>query len=466
MRHSVAVETRTFTMEEVAPHNGKGGSYWIVIRGEVYDVSAFASRHPGGSAFLQSAAGRQGDALFESYHPGVSLDRARKVLERQGQHIGSLVPEEVEPYGDPSFFHAVQERVATVLRERGLTQHSGAHFVAIEAVIVVILAFVAWYFRAFHASYIAAVVSGVLMGRLGFLMHSGNHSAVGRRTRANRMVGGLMEFAGASSIIWQYAHNVAHHSKPNIYGIDHDCEIGNPALRFHPEIEHRPWHRIQHVVLAVGMSFGMMKWLISDVFSLRRGRATRTSFHLERRDFWKAMVYKAIYFVFQIVVPIAVLGWWHGIATTFVFLAIGGYYMEGVFIVNHLQKDLVPPRDRHWAEQQILGSANWGAGQRWSNFISGGLNHQVEHHLFPSMAVHLYPIVAPVVKSTCEEFGLPYRNYRGFFVALAGTIGFLHDLGRPQPAPAPATATVQPIRATTGPCDLFAPRESLGTPPT
>lgn len=426
------------TMEEVARHDGRGGTFWIVVDGQVYDVTEFVPRHPG-RGLLKIAAGRQSTALFESYHPGPSLERARRVLGRKAVHVGVLDPSEAETRGDPAFFETVQQRVRARLEERGLDYRSGGWIAASEAVVVATLYAVAWYFRAFDGSYLAAVAGGVLMARMGFLMHSGNHASIGRRSARNRLAGLLMEYIGGSSIVWRYAHQVAHHGNPNIYGADNDCEIGKPLLRFHSSIEHRPWHRIQHIGLAIGMSLGMVKWLISDVPHLWRGYVGNATFHLERRDLMLAMLHKAAWAAVHVAIPVAMLGWVHGLLTTLVMLAIGAYYMEGIFIVNHLQRDLVPPTDRHWAEQQVLGTANWGAASRWSNFISGGLNHQIEHHLFPSMAVHLYPVIAPVVRQTCQDYGLEYRNYRGFWPALWGTIGFLHGLGWPKPATASDT---------------------------
>ena len=70
---------------------------------------------------------------------------------------------------------------------------------------------------------------------------------------------------------------------------------------------------------------------------------------------------------------------------------------------------------------------------RWANWVSGGLNHQVEHHLFPSMSIYLYPTISPLVRETCREFGLEYRDFSGYWVALAHCVGYLHELGRPEP---------------------------------
>lgn len=420
-------------MDEVATHDGRDRSYWLEVQGEVYDMSAFVERHPGGE-LIRLGAGRHGTALFEAYHPGPALDRARRVLGKQIPRVGALAPAEREPYGDPAFFDAVRRNVDGALTARGLGYHHRGRALAIEAVVLIALLLAAWMWRLSTGSYLAVVIAGVIVARLGFAMHSGNHAAVGRRGAGTRALGTIMDFVGGSSLVWQAAHQVAHHGKPNQLGHDNDAEIGTPLLRFHPAQPRRRWHRFQVLTLGVGMSIGLLKWLVSDLQHLRRGRVVHAPIHVSRAAWAKVALWKTLYLVMHGIVPVLVLGPLHGLLGTFVMLAVGAYYMETVFIVNHLQRDLVPDPDAHWAVQQVQGTSNWGSRSRVANWLSGGLNHQIEHHLFPSMSIYLYPVIAPVVEATCVEFGLPYRNYRGFGAALASCAGYLHDLGRPAPA--------------------------------
>jgi fatty acid desaturase/predicted heme/steroid binding protein len=435
------LDTPTVTMEEVARHYGRDGSYWMELRGEVYDVSEFVPRHPGG-ALIRLGAGRHATTLFESYHPGPALDRARRVLHRKTRRVGTLPPAEREPYGDPAFFEAVRQRVDATLRARGLGYRSGGWIVAAESLVLVLLFLGAWLWRVADGSYLAAVLGGLVMARLGFAMHSGNHAAVTRRSRTDAAVGSLMDLIGGSSLVWRVEHQFSHHGRPNVSGSDNDAEIGFPLLRFHPALPHRPWHRIQTVGLGIGMSVGLVKWVITDFVYLARGRATLAPFFVGRGAWARVIAWKVLWLALHVVIPIAVLGPLHGLLTTLVMMAVAAYYMEGIFIVNHLQRGLVPAAGAHWAVQQVQGTANWGSGSRLANWISGGLNHQIEHHLFPSMAVHLYPVISPVVRRTCEEFGLTYRDHAGFWRALAGSMGYLHALGRPA-VPAAEAAVAQ-----------------------
>jgi fatty acid desaturase/predicted heme/steroid binding protein len=432
--------TTPVTLEELARHDGRDGTYWMEVQGEVYDVTAFVPKHPG-RGLLKLGAGRQATTLFESYHPGRSLDHARRALTamaKKGQRVGTLEPSAREVYGDPAFFDSLRGKVDDELKARGLNYHSGGRLLAFEYAILVALFLGAWALRTWSGSlaysYLAAIVGGLVVARLGFAMHTGNHAAVGKRGFGSLVAGSLMDLVGGSSLVWRASHQVSHHGKPNIRGADNDAEIGYPFLRFHPELPRKPAHRLQTVTLGVGMSIGLIKWIISDVIHAKRGKVTHAAFHVSRGEWAKLIVFKSLWVAMHVVVPVIVLGPLHGILTMMVMMAIGAYYMEGIFIVNHLQKGLVPRAGAHWAEQQVQGSANWSSGSRWANWLSGGLNHQIEHHLFPSVSIYLYPVISPIVRRTCAEHGLEYRDYQGFFPALSACAGYLHDLGKPDPA--------------------------------
>src|SRR5690606_25129221 len=115
------------------------------------------------------------------------------------------------------------------------------------------------------------------------------------------------------------------------------------------------------------------------------------------------------WFVFHVVFPWAVSGSLSfALTSALLLMGISSQYLENIFIVNHIQDGLVPDPTEHWAVQQIKGTANWASGSFFWNFFSGGLNHQIEHHLFPSISQYCYPAIAPIVKQTCKEFNIPY----------------------------------------------------------
>lgn len=277
---------------------------------------------------------------------------------------------------------------------------------------------------------------GILTGRLGFMMHMGNHRGMSSNATINTIVESLMDLIGGSSRIWSYEHAVAHHLTPNLLWTDNDCSIGEPFIRFHPGIPWKPLHRIQAPAVIVAMTIGTAKWYISDIFHLLAGSVGSQKFAVSRGDWIQLAFFKSFWFLLHIVLPY----YYHGsigfaFGSAFVVMAVAAHYLENIFIVNHIQHELIPDPTLHWAQQQTIGSADWAAGSYFWNFISGGLNHQIEHHLFPSISHHCYPAIAPIVEQTCKEFGLPYNNYSSFPSAWWSMFSYLHRLGQPPTSP-------------------------------
>ncbi|MCA9720186.1 MAG: fatty acid desaturase, partial [Myxococcales bacterium] len=402
---------------------------WTAIDGEVYDITEFAARHPGGG-IIRLAAGREADLLLESYHSSDGLRRAHRLL-RRVPRVGALRPEDRAPRGDPAFFETVRARVEAHLRDRGLSRHHGARARALELLALTLALALCWCLRALTGSYLAAIACGLLIARLGFLQHSGNHAAAGATRAANRRAGLLMDALGGSSRVWSVEHQLAHHLHPNVLRRDNDCEIASPLLRLHPGLPRRFWHRGQHVTTFALMSVGLLKWLVSDLVDHLRGRVGNAPFHASARDWALVLACKSTWLIIHVLVPAALLGWPAALATTVVMMASAAYYLESIFIVNHIQPGLVPPARAHWAVVQVRATANWSSGSRLANALSGGLNHQIEHHLFPGLAIALYPEISPIVRRTCEEFGLPYNDFPGFFAAWRSTFAYLRELGLP-----------------------------------
>jgi len=329
---------------------------------------------------------------------------------------------------DSRFSETVRKRVDEHLRKNGVHRHRDLLGVT-ELILTLIIYLVSTYKSSVEGSFLWAAMLGVTTGRLGFLMHTGNHMGFSGYPMLNYLAGSLMDLAGGSSIIWSFEHNVAHHMDPNTLHRDNDCSIGDPLLRFHPRLRRRWWHRYQHITTYIVMTFGFYRWLVADFLILADRRVGSVSFAANRSDEVKLVVFKLRWIVCHVVVPWVLFGWWRMFALMFVALSIGAHYLENIFIVNHIQEDLVPSKDVHWAVAQVSSTANWSSGSYLSNWLSGGLNHQVEHHLFPAYSYYNYPLIAPIVQQTCADFNLPYNNYPSFGAAWMATASFLKSLG-------------------------------------
>lgn len=417
-------------LAEVQKHQGAGLSSWTIIQGHVYDITEFAKTHPGGQV-IRLAAGRDSTCLIESYHTRASAPVIEKALLNKAVYVGPLHQDDYRPITNEDFFLVLQERVETHLKKIGydLKTRPFEYVGIFEALLTLFVYALSTYYVSFHAQWWAVFVLAFCTARMGFFMHMGNHCAISRFPAVNEFIGKFMDVVGSNSLIWSHEHQVAHHMDPNDLDHDNDCQIGNPWIRMHPHLKWNKFQRIQHISLFLGISVGFWKWIIGDVEHFIRHRVGLCAMAVNKKDWAWMVLFKSAWVFVHLVIPTYYFGWKITLLQSAVFMAIGAHYLENIFIVNHIQSGLVPPPHAHWAEKQLLGTSNWGSGSLLYNWVSGGLNHQIEHHLFPAMTHYLYPYISPVVKQTCEEFNIPYLNYTTFSSAWIDMFTYIRDLG-------------------------------------
>lgn len=488
---------RHITLDELEQHSGGRTSSWTVVYGKVYDITQFLSQHPGGS-IIKYAAGRDCTSLYESYHSTQSLNKCNAHVNNltyigefaetscncNKQHNTAIKPTESHDTcmhtPDDEFFVTVRNRVDNYLFEHygRSVRHAKQWQCQLEAIVTLLLYIVATYYVSFKGSYASCVILGLLTGRMGFVMHSGNHCSVSNIPIVNRLVGTFMDVVGSSHYIWGFEHQVAHHMSPNTYKKDNDCEIGNPMFRFHPLIPadtddqnaklssfDRFLRRNQYWLIPCLMSIGFFKWFANDIEFFMKQRAGNVKVPTTPKLWCYMLACKVVWSILHVVIPYYYFGLSYTLISVFIFMAIGAEYLENTFIVNHIQEmcqETMIDDDNniihnnndkqhnnnnngnnnnnknrnkkplHWAVQQVETTSNWCSESIFWNFMSGGLNHQIEHHLFPTMSTCLYPYISHIVQQTCQEFNLPYHNYKSFRSAYSDMINYLKKLGQAQ----------------------------------
>jgi len=410
--------------------------YWMAINGKVYDLQRFIEDdlHPGGS-IIRLGLGRDASDLFQSYHSGEGMLLVRRMTGLLPV-VGCL--DKATPLFDKGnrFYITLRQRIERALRDEDHTRHSFELLHLVEFMITVGL------YLFFSAKCILddslywPTLCGIVIARLGFMQHTANHCAASIYSAVNDWIGKSMNWIGGNQVVWRHEHQIAHHLAPNVLGQDNDCEIGYPYIRLHPDLEWRWFHIFQPLTLLLGMSVGLIKWSVSDpihVWKRKVGNVPIRSVTTE--EVQELVISKAVWWTVHFVLPCVSWGIWNGIQNGLLKFAIASLYTENIFIVNHIQETSQTNEDKeHWAIQQVKGSTNWSSGSTWWNWFSGGLNHQIEHHLFPSIHPYVYPRIAHIVRDTCSEFGLEYHSYSSYGSAWCqmfkyiGTLGFKRHL--------------------------------------
>lgn len=382
--------------------------------------------------------------LLESYHPYSSFAKIEAALSHKSTYIGAMqqvestteksitstntVPVYKRP--DDAFFMDVRARVDKfIYQERGSNRYAYDLLGVSEAFATFALYCYAVYQVTVHGSWAWTLVLGFLTGRMGFLMHMALHCAISHNPQRNKMIGFFMDLIGSNGTIWGYEHQVAHHVEPNELHRDNDCEIGAPTIRMHPEIPYTPTMKYQHILIPIAITIGFFKWYIGDFGHFVRKSVGNVRMAIDQRDWHQLLSFKAMWFVIHIIAPIYYQGVALAALQCLVFMGVGAHYLENIFIVNHIQNGLVPPPDAHWAAKQVMATANWKSGSHFWNWFSGGLNHQIEHHMFPALSYFWYPQVSHIVAECCAEYGLAYEDYPDFPTAWIAMFTYLKDLG-------------------------------------
>lgn len=353
--------------------------------------------------------------------------------------------------GDNTFQRELRRRVEADFRARGCAQRDAASMYAKTAIILAV--FVAAYAglvflaRAWWQALPLTLLLGAAMAGIGFnIMHDGGHQAYSERRWVNRLMAFTLDLVGGSSYIWQWKHARLHHTYVNIDQHDSDIDLGVLG-RLSPEQPRRPWHRFQHIYLWVLYTVTAIRWhLYGDFRDILTGRIGKRPF--ERPHGWDLALFvlgKLAFFTLAFGLPLA----FHPLGTVALFYAavsaVAGFLLAIVFQLAHVVEEAEFPQpdsasgrmEAAWAIHQLRTTVDFARDNRLLSWLIGGLNFQVEHHLFARISHVHYPAVAKVVETTCREFGVPYHAHRTFFAGIASHYRWLRRLGAAVPAVSP-----------------------------
>lgn len=295
-------------------------------------------------------------------------------------------------------------------------------------------------------------IMGVGVSGIGLaVMHDANHGSYSKHKIVNQIMSYSMNVVGASSFTWRIQHNVLHHSYTNIYEMDEDID-DKPFLRLSPHGKLKSYHKFQHIYAMFLYSLATLSWVVQKDFKQlvqysKSGIAQQNGFNVTRE--WAIMIFsKVLYFGIMIGLPIIVgLPVWLAIVGWMIAHMVAGLFITVIFQLAHVVEDTdhfhldengKGNMENIWAIHQLKTTANFSRNNKFLTWFIGGLNYQVEHHLFPNICHIHYSKISKIVESTAKEFGIPYYNYEKFSDAVASHLRTLKRFGQPELAAVPA----------------------------
>ena len=292
-------------------------------------------------------------------------------------------------------------------------------------------------------SLLLTVLIGIGMAGVGMnVMHDSNHGSFSSKKWVNKLMGSSIYILAGNVYNWKVQHNVLHHTFTNIKGHDEDIDAGR-IIRFS---KHSKWfniHKFQKYYSFFLYGLLTINWAITTDFKQMNNYLKRKlsygKFPNPATEWTKLIISKIVYYAIWIVLPILVLdiAWWKIFIGFFVMHYTAGMILSVVFQLAHVvPKTNMPLPDKNgnmkhtWAMHQFYTTANFAPTNKFICWYTGGLNHQVEHHVFPHISHIHYGKIAKIVKKTALEFNLPYNEYKTTRKAILEHFKQLKTLGK------------------------------------
>src|SRR6476469_3812236 len=343
-----------------------------------------------------------------------------------------------------SFHTELKNRINNHFKEAGKSFSGGSKIYTKALILFGLFIFFYVHLVFFTPPVLLAVVECILLGfviaSIGFnVMHDGGHGSFSKKKSLNNLAALSLNILGGSHFMWNMKHNVIHHAYTNIDGVDDDIDI-KPWMRMSTTQPKYKMHRYQHLYFWVLYSLLYTLWVFVLDYTkyFRRkigGMPLKKMTVADHLIFWG---FKALYVFVFVLLPIYTVGLVEWLVGFLIFSVVTGFVISIVFqlahTVEHTHFPMPNPTtgklEDEWAVHQLKTTANFAPHNKLISWFVGGLNYQIEHHLFPKISHVHYPAIRRIIKQTCQEYDVPYIEYAKMRSAVISHVLFLKQMGR------------------------------------
>lgn len=397
--------------------------------------------HPGGEFVLRAVKGRECSILLETVHAPFGKIKAKKLLESFGAPEHQVKFEPVFEFKEDGLYAEICEAVKERFKKDGIKDYKSTNaFWVFIWILALVNVYSCYHYFVKGSPFYAAVFAFSNIG-LGFsCFHTAGHQAQSKNPRVNYIcyyiLGNVM--GGFFTNVWDGHHNYLHHAYTSIPDLDPDTDVGWNAVRKHDVQGKKPIHRIQrwfafvYFVLFPGYWFLQVgNYLMAPLKHKIYGQAL-TKYEYSFQPSWCLFF---AYYISLISLSLCLNGFLATLVSTLVYCFMANFSYWAFVFPNHDVEGTDDPlsnevknKKRDWAEQQIRGSANFDSRCFLLSWFMGGLDYQIEHHLFPSIHSIYYPVISEVIRPICKKHGIPYLMYPSWFHSLLSNMRKIKSL--------------------------------------
>jgi len=407
------------------------------IHNKYYNIEGF--KHPGGKDAIWHSYGRDATAMFEMYHPFVNQEKLQSILQKY-----EVSAEEAKPYllageddvpqfeYNTDFSREIKQEVTTYFKEeadknnttmRKITKATTNRWMLIGLLNVLRASSVVWWL----SGSVYGLIAFPILSWLGLsnVFHDACHFSLSDNWKINK----IFSYSGYDllpPILWYYQHNIGHHAYTNIDNKDPDIYHGSYIARDSKFSKFKLLYKIQpyNIWIKWIMSWTVVISLFKKIYYKLIPRYNKSLDYLEIIDKILVIIYICIRYI-------CTYYWFN---KNIFYVIIPTFLFSGIFMLNsqitHLHDDTFH-NEKDWYKHQVLTSSNHSIGSTFGYIFSGGLNYQIEHHLFPGVNHCHYPYIQPIVEAVCKKHGVIYKKFNGYYDAFCSyyrhIIALSHD---------------------------------------
>lgn len=285
----------------------------------------------------------------------------------------------------------------------------------------------------------SALLGGIISA-IGFnIMHDGSHGSFSKSPFINKCAAVTLGILGGSPFMWNMKHNIVHHAFTNIDGVDDDIDA-RPFLRMASTQKKYIIHNFQHWYFWFPYCLLHFYWsFVSDYKKYFTQKVQNIPLKkMELSDHISFWFFKIVYYSLFLVIPIIKLGFTDWLIGFICFTAVTGFVLSIVFQLAHTVEhthfpmpDIITNKiEDEWAIHQLKTTANFATNNKLISWLVGGLNFQIEHHLFPKISHIHYPQISKIIKKACQEYGVQYVEYRKMSQAIVSHVAYLRQMAK------------------------------------
>jgi len=455
-------ELRVYTLDEV-----KASPNLCILERGVYDIGKFAKFHPGGPDILYFG-GQDATVHFYMIHPaaGEIPDFMKKY------RVGKIEAQDVDKTYRfrTKIDKEIRRRVGKELRD--LSPWANSLFWGKAIFLLLAMVCLEWSWIYGGPTFLKAVVLGLVYAFIGLnIQHDANHGAISPNHKVNRMLGYTQDLIGGSRMLWIQQHVVLHHPQTNRTEADPDIMTSAPLVNMCIDRTPEWWNKFQHYYILPLLHLLAFSWVllgIRDIWTMKFSNRFPINPAVRERDI--SLLLRIFYLFRTILLPLYLYPSLWTLFDIYVLWGVGSFYLGFFFLLSHnfegvktvtenpskdvrLKTETTGSNKRKsvkqdkrtesllsgdedaegldWTVTQITTSSTLGG--RVLGFFNGGLNYQIEHHLFPRICHVHYPLIAPIVREVCEKYGVEYKHFPSIWENLSSTLKRVQFLGNLPP---------------------------------